>query len=316
MATPDSNLSTLDKIRIKVRRITRNPSEAQITTDEIDDYINNFILYSMPAYIKLDSLKGVFTFFTHPGIDTYRTETVDTSDPFYNFKNKYTNIMSPVYIDGTLSHIYRSREEFYNIYPNSVDKVIMAVGDGLTTNFTYTGPYPVVRESVVVSTISSATNETIVVTDNGEGELIGDVDPLSTFSYSTGQIYISFLVPPASGENIWLSVETFESSKPISILFYENNITVRPIPDKTYKVEIDAYKRPSELLNSSDMPDLSEWWEYISIGAAIKILKDRLDIEGVSLLLPMFKEQEILIGRRKIIQLAGQRTPTIFSEGE
>jgi hypothetical protein len=40
--------STLGAIRTKVRRLTRSPNTAQITDNQIDEYVNTFILYDFP----------------------------------------------------------------------------------------------------------------------------------------------------------------------------------------------------------------------------------------------------------------------------
>ena len=316
MPTPDSTLSTLGKIRTKVRRVTRNPSEAQISTPEIDNYINNFVLYSMPAHLKLGSLESVLTFFTHPDVDVYETSLTDAADPLYNFKNIYTNVLDPVFVDGSRASLYQSRDEFYSIYPQINSRISIGTGDGIEVDFWgYASDYPILKNSLVVSTVNIL-DENVIARDNGLGEFLGDVNPLSSVSYDTGQVYISFTVAPAAGETIWASSVSYSAGKPISILFFEDKFVVRPIPDQAYKIEINVYKRPTEFLSTEQVPELSEWWEYIALGAGIKILQDRLDSEGINMLMPMFKEQEILIGRRKIVQNAGKRTPTIYSGAE
>jgi len=63
---PDSTLSTLEQIRIKVRRLTRSPSTSQITDASINDYINTFILYDFPEHLKTSYLRKTFTFYTEP----------------------------------------------------------------------------------------------------------------------------------------------------------------------------------------------------------------------------------------------------------
>lgn len=316
MPAPDSNLSTLDRIRIKVRRLTRNPSQAQLSNADIDDYINNFVLYSLPAHMKLGTLETVLTFFTKPNVDTYETNTTDADDPLYNFSNIYTNVLEPLYIDGTRSFFYQTLEDFYNAYPRNYTSIELGTGDGGSTNFTGGfDSYPILQNSITVSSVNTI-GDPLLATDNGDGEFTGDADPLSSISYATGQVYISFTSAPASGETIWLSGISYEASKPIAMLFFQNQFVLRPVPDRAYRVEVKVYRRPTQFINSTDVPELSEWWEYIAIGASIKILQDRLDAQGVNLLIPMFDEQELLIGRRKIIQNAGRRTETIYSGGE
>ena len=315
MPTPDSTLSTLDKIRIKIRRITRNPSSAQITDAQIDEYVNTFVLYDMPAYLKLESLEQVLTFFTSPHMDTYETNLVDATDPLYNFKNVYTNVIRPAYIAGYKVPLYNSQEEFYDVYPQTNNMVSIGTGNGVNLDFYRTvTDDPILPNKVTVSSISTAGN-VLLALDDGDYGFTGDATALSTVAYDTGSVYVGFTVAPAVGETVWLQTVSCAPGKPTSILFFDDKFVLRPVPDEVYRVEVTAYKRPTELLLDADVPELSEWWQYIAVGSGIKILQDRLDNEGVSMLMPMFKEQETLIGRRKIIQNAGKRVATIYSGG-
>lgn len=316
MPIPDSTLSTLEQIRIRIRRITRNPSSAQITDDNIDDYINTFMLYDMPAYLKLDSLKEVLTFFTEANVDIYETNTTDAEDAMYNFKNRFTNVVNPIYVAGSKVSLYQSINEFYDVYPKTNYEVSIGSGDGVTTSFTGTiDNHPILSKQITVSTVDIAGNSVVVV-DDGEGGFTGPVDPLSSVLYTTGQYYINFDVAPASDEDIWIQIVPYAAGKPVSILFSEDKFTLRPVPDMTYRVEVTVNARPTALAAATDLPQLAEWAEYISYGAAIKILQDRLDMEAVQMLMPQFKNQEVLITRRKIVQNSSKRVATIYSGGE
>jgi hypothetical protein len=89
---------------------------------------------------------------------------------------------------------------------------------------------------------------------------------------------------------------------------------MRPVPDKVYKVSVEVYSKPTQLLTSNTVsPDVNQWWQYIAIGAAIKVLQDRQDIESIQNLMPFFKEQEALIMYRTATQQAPERTATIFT---
>ena len=135
----DATLSTLSNIRTKIRRLTRNPSTSQLSNADLDSYINNFILYDMPAQLKLDTLKTVLTFYTEANVEVYST-SADVADALYNFKNKYTNVLTPIYIGGYKAALFQDRETFYNTYPleppTTIQTEFIAQGDGVTTNFT------------------------------------------------------------------------------------------------------------------------------------------------------------------------------------
>ena len=311
----DSTLSALSNIRTKVRRLTRNPSTSQLSNDDLDSYINNFILYDMPAHIKLDALETVLTFYTSPNEDTYSTNTADSTNPLYNFKNKYTNVGEPVYIAGNRATFSQTLDEFYALYPLTESKINIGTGDGVTVNFTGTlDNIPILKGRVSASSIDSS-DDPLLLTEDGSGSFEGDVGAPSTIDYLTGVYDITFDFAPEDGETVWMQTRPYVANRPSSLLFFEDQFTVRPVPDGAYRIDIKAYVRPTEMDDAADLPLLSEWWQYIAYGASISLLYDRLDIETIALLKPEFEKQQILIGRRKIVQNSGKRTATIFTSG-
>ncbi len=140
--------------------------------------------------------------------------------------------------------------------------------------------------------------------------LVGTVD------YVTGDFALNFAlggVVPDRETDLTIWVSQYSASKPYTMLFWNNEFTIRPVPDNVYKVEIETYLTPVQFLLNTDSPILNQWWQYIAIGAAIKVLEDRNDIEGVSTLIPLFDRQESLILERQGVEEIGQRNSTIFS---
>jgi len=319
----DTNLTT---IRTKIRRLTRSPSEAQVTTDQIDEYVNRFVLYDFPEHLRLFSLRTTLTFYTKPYVDTYETTTVVDTDPLYNFKNKYTTIHPPVYVGGYYMAFSQSRDQFYAGYPltNSVSQI--ATGDDATTNFTGTlTNKPVLQNNVTITSID-ADNLSITLTDvprtdpaTGYPTQVGDlVTPDAAFSrgeinYVTGVYDLTFVIPPAASAPIYSHTIPYQASRPNIVLYYNNKFVMRPVPDKVYPVVLEAYMRPTELLDGADVPDMEQYSEYIAYGAAKKVLEDRMDMDGVQMIMPEFKQQELLCLRRTIVQQSNERTATIYS---
>lgn len=332
---PDSTLSTLQQIIIKVRRLTRSMSENQLSTDSIKDYINTFVLYDFPEHLRLATLRTTLTFFTEPFIDVYQTDTTPTH-PLFNFKNKYISIHTPIYIAGYQSAYSQSREQFFTQYPmtNSIAS-IGVTGDGVTTDYTGTilnngptfnpgnGLRPILRNQVLFSSIDANGNalavkdEPIAGSQNG---LLVDAftgNPagfLPAIEYTTGNFQFSFTAPPAFGATINSQTVPYVPSRPQSMLFYDTQFTLRPVPDQSYRVNMEVYQRPTELLDLGSQPELSEWWQYIAYGAAKKVFEDRMDPESVQTIMPEFKQQEALINRRTIVQQTDQRTSTIYTQ--
>lgn len=333
--------TTLSMIRKKVRRITSSPSESSLPTSEIDIYINNFYNTEFPYAIKTDQMRSVYTFFTSPNIDKYPVNI-----------NYNQGFRSPVYFEGVKGYYYQDREEFYDIYPRWPTEQTLGTGDGVTTNFTPTiSGAPFLRNEVVIGTVDS-NDDVVRVSDNGEGILYlntpnvrqsipleTDVDPgmknintspavsgtdqfpgdnvltdVGTVNYETGAINITFPVAPKSNEEITIQTYQYSAGRPYSLLFWNNNLFVRPVPDKVYKVEVESFLSPVQFLNTTDVPIVNQWWEYIALGAAIKILTDRQDFDGVSAVKPEFERQAGLILERQSVEEIGMRNTTIFTE--
>lgn len=316
---PDNTLSRLQDIRVKVRRLTRSPSTVQLSDAVLDQYVNNFILYDLSEHVDLSSLKTSFAFFTSPGVDAYTTVAAPATSPFFNFKNLYMFVEPPVYIAGYQARYSQSQEQFYNLFPKVSSIVTLTQGDGVTTNYVGTlSSVPLLRNSVTFTSIDAAGNA-LVLSDNGSGNLLIPNNvatiPPSTIDYETGAYVLNFSAAPALSVDVVAQTVPIVLSRPNSVLFFGDVFYVRPVPDQAYKIEIQVSRRPTELLNANDLPDISAWWQYIAYGAAKKIFEDRMDMESVNAIMPEFKTQETLILRKTIKQMSSERTPTIYSEG-
>lgn len=138
----------------------------------------------------------------------------------------------------------------------------------------------------------------------------------NVINYYTGQV-LGLMFPQAipSGANINVQCFIFQSGLPRGILFYDNTLTFRSPPDKQYLVELEGYLTPAGFLASNQSIQFAYMCEYISRGAARKILSDTGDIEQFQFYEPLFKEQEQLVWKRSQRQFTASRTQTIYSQG-
>jgi hypothetical protein len=333
--------STLNAIQQKVRRLTRSPSENQLTTAQLNQYINTFVLYDFPEQIRLLNLRTTFTFYTEPYVDVYPTST-DPNSPLYNFINKYISVHPPIYIAGFQSQFFEDREQFFGIYPfvNSIASIGVA-GDGTTATFSgvvnsqqainppgSTQQTAILRNNVLFSSVSTnyfglSLIDYPISPSLGNLYLPGDIssltsmtvqDPVNYINYVTGQFVITFPFAPGKGEAINSQTVPQNVTLPQALLFYDGEFTVRPVPDQPYAVNMEVYVQPTELLTTGQSPDLQEWWQYIAYGAAKKVFEDRMDLDSVQQIMPEFKMQERLCLRRSIVQQTSQRSSTIYTE--
>jgi len=315
--------TTLAEIRKKVRRLTRSPSENNLTTAELDQYINTFILYDFPQHIRIYNLRSTFIFYTQPNVDTYETETTDVNDALYDFNNKVIAVHPSVYISGYPVTYTQNKDVFYGNWPkyNQITNQI-AVGDGTTGPFTgtITGS-PFLQNNVIITTIG-ANNEAMTVVDYPTNNEVGVLSypnittvatNLGSINYLTGAFSVTFPNNTVSGNVITSEVVPYQTGRPTTILFYDQKFTVRPVPDKAYPVEMQVDIRPTELLGQDQEPNLQQWWQYIAYGAAKKVFEDRMDMDSVAQIMFEFKKQEQLVLSATSTVLANERTSTIYT---
>ena len=98
--------STLTQIQQKVRRLTASPQEGQLSTADINSYVNNFYQYDLPEHMRLFNLKTTYTFTTQPLEDRYKLP-----------EQLYQEFLPPLYVAGYQCYYSLSREEFFRIWP-------------------------------------------------------------------------------------------------------------------------------------------------------------------------------------------------------
>lgn len=306
--------ATLEDIRIKVRRLVRAPSNAQIEDDEITEYINTFMLFDMPASVQLPSFRRSVRFFTEPHRDTYPTGNEVSGDTLFDFKNKYTGVHRPLYVNGVELAFSTSQSEFYRWYPTVRYREEFATGDGTQTSFSTTfSRTPVLRETISVASVSNSVSR--VLHDDGAGALMGS--GTGTVNYETGAITANFSVAPDAGETVAVTAYPYTASRPHAVLYFNNAFVLRPVPDAAYQIDFTATVRPTMFDADDDMePILQQWWQYIAYGAAKKIFEDRMDTESITRIMPEMRNQERLALRRAIVQQKQERVSTIYSGGE
>lgn len=333
--------STLQDIISKIRRITKSPSINQITDTQITQYINTYFLYDFPQELRLKNLLSNYNFATIPNQETYKlpTDTIITIEP-------------PVYVNGYQSFFTQSQENFYMLYPRlGLSENNLAFGNGTVGPYTFTlTNQPVLQNNVVVSAVDS-TGIAATATDTPISTNIGNLTGISiaagsTINYITGVVSITFVNSIPSGNSINCQVVPYEPSRPVAMLFYNDTIFLRPIPDGAYMVNIQAYINPIACINgqmnnpptlggtndpvtpsppnainipqgfisSTDTPQLNQWWQLIAWGAALKIFEDRGDIENIARFMPLYDQQKRLVLRRTLVEMANERVATVYSE--
>ncbi len=332
-----TQLVSLSQMQNTVRRMTARYTPQQMTDTQINSYINLFYTLHFPEQFKNLKLTKPYVFLTVPNVDTYDFiyEAGLVDDPTLPPGNRGVpgniQITPPVYCQGYILRYYQDKTTFYNRWPKLTVNQQISSGTGLVT--TYTGTIPgtpflraqldifgnVTEAAVIISTFDNS-GFTYSITDvpqsgfntghlvEPNGNIVGTVDYLSgvySFSPSLGTI-------PA-GDPIYASVIPYQSSRPTDVIFYNQQITFRPVPQQVYQVEFQISQQPTQLIANNSAPELDEWYLFICTGAARLIYADFPDPEGMAYIEPIWQEQLQLAQRRTLKQLGTQRAQTIFS---
>lgn len=134
-----------------------------------------------------------------------------------------------------------------------------------------------------------------------------------TVNYVTTAIDVTFPVAPADGTMINVWAATYQVGRPYNLLFWNNELTIRPVPDNVYLVEVETYQTPAQFMDKGNHPILNQWAQYIAYGTAREILRERQDMEGVQNLEEGFMRQEALVLERQAVEELFQPNVTLFN---
>lgn len=329
---------TLAQMQNTVRRMTARYTESQMTTAQINTYINLAYTLHFPLQFRNLKLTKPYVFQTIPNVDTY--DFIYEANPVNNLNQNIVplspgniTISPPVYCQGYILRYYQDKTTFYNRWPNLT--VNQQVGSGNGTSGPYSGTIPstpflraqldifgnVTTPAVIFSSFDNS-GFNISITDvpqpdNNTGFLFDSSgNNIGTVNYLTGAYTFtlanSAIIP--SGDTIYASVVPYQSSRPTDVIFYNQQITFRPVPQQVYQVEFQISQQPTALLEAGDAPELDEWYLFLCAISAKLIYTDFPDPEGMSYLMPIYEEQLQIAQRRTLRQIGSQRSATIFSQ--
>lgn len=331
-------------IRNKIRRIIAKPSPAQVTDSQIDDYINTFYMSDMPEHLRLQNLKTTFQFTTQANVPVYDFPTqyyLTMMPPVY--VAGYQSFMTQ-----SRESFFRINPEL-----NYLQKGV-ATGTGVTGPYSWTvNSTPILRSykrnppgafaaladslplavssitwNVLISSTDSSGVSTSLV-DDGIGNLWSPDDVITTLNpldpdyiaprgsvdYLNGIFSgVTFKTAVGNGNSINVQYIPYSPSRPQSVMFFNDQIALWPIPDDVYVISFEAFTYPSMLTDDNQDPQVKEWWQMIAYGASCKFFADSGDFDSLARYMPLLREQMTLCQRRTLVQQASERTVTIYSE--
>lgn len=301
----------LQRMRSVIRKITGKFDPSQMTDAEIDNYINDFYLYDFPEDMRTLKLEQWYEFTTTPNIDVYP------------LPDNYIQIKPPIYIDGYEAAWYQEPQLFYRIWPQlSTIQNEVAVGNGGSIYGFTLYATPILRGTLNVF----AANDQENFTDDSNGNLISSVTGLAagTIDYLTGVVTsLTFNSPVQPGMFINAHFFAYVASRPRDILFFNQEMTMRPVPQTVFSVKVVVYVQPTTALgqsqfggNLTDQPLFAEWWQLLTYGASLKIFIEDSDHDQYDQYLEYYERQKLLAQRRALKILMNKRILTPYSGGQ
>lgn len=281
----------LSDIRRKTRQVSGRLSSNELSTNQLDEYINNYYQFTFPAEVKLERQHTYYEFNTVADQQTY------------TYPSTFTNFEAPLFVNLIPILFYQDPNVYFAENPEQITMVTPWSGDGTTILFTTTvQSFPILPGTVIV------TDNTETFTDDGEGVLDGSEGGTGTVNYQTGAIAVTFNTAPDAGQNIYLSYEQYMAGTPQAVLLYDNVFRFYPVPDTVYRIRMKAYSVPDALVDATDTPVLEEWGPAIAYGAARDIAIDFGEAELYAQITALYKEQIAYILTRTVQQLMNQRS--------
>ncbi len=337
----------------KARELTGSSDSFQLTNAKIAMHMHSFYSYDLPAKFRSLKLKDIYTFTTNIGQEVYpfNSELYITVDqPCYCAKREIKLFNDPRQFYG-VNYNWQQINTFttgngttgpYNGFTIAKPMVASVNNDpgpmGIPNLY-----FPQSRVQNILISANVGFSNSQNVTDDGTGNLIqifqttgigqqeeygwtyyrqyAALDPTmatATINYVTGQISnLYFAQPIPAGVPITIAYNPKKLQIPLSIMFYQNQFTLAPVPNAGYTIELTCYRQPIQALLAPNMagnPELSEWWEILAVGAAKKIFENRLDSDGVMFIDKMLKERYDIIESRTYGQIGQQRIHTIYTD--
>ncbi len=348
---------TLANAVTKTRKLTGSSNSFQTTDSDIVQKMHSFYSYDLPAKFRSLKLKDIYTFTTNVGQDVYPFNSelyITVNQPCYCAKREIQLFTNPWSFYGS-NFNWQDYTNFaagdgttgpYSGFTTASPLIPSVNNDpGPQTNRNLFFPQSRVQNVLITANVigTNGVGQTQNVTDDGLGNLIQifqtsnsgnqeygwtyyrqyasstpTVAGNATINYQTGAITgLIFAQAIPAGTPIQIQYNPKQFSIPLAIMFYQNQFTLCPTPDKGYTIELTCYRQPIQALLAADMtgnPELSEWWEILAVGAAKKIFEERLDSDGVMFIDKMLKERYDIIETRTYAQIGQERISTLYTD--
>lgn len=323
---------TLSTIRNKVRALTATSTDA-LGDPAVNDYINNYYVFTMPFELKNQIQIAFIDFTTVQGQDTY---------PF-PVEGVFLTNKPEAYADGMRMDYYQDPNVFFQDWPLQYYQDQPFQGNGGSSYPSATSMTPIIIGSLIVAPqdgsqvlednglgqfVQTVRNSIRILQNDGQGNFrvfttnedpVGAIGaPVGAINYTTGAFTAVFNDNITTGVQAVAKYQTYQSNRPQAILFFENKFTLRPIPDQVYAIRLEGFINPQPLPVSDPAgpdpakPTLEEWGQCIAYGASFDIFMDRGDQVAAQNIWNVLKRFETVALGRTLQQYLNMRTRPTF----
>lgn len=120
---------------------------------------------------------------------------------------------------------------------------------------------------------------------------------------------------PGEFYQIWPETQTYQPSRPTYVLYYNNSLTFRNLPNDTYHIKIEAYQVEWAFVQNDDNNrELNEdyLFRYIVYSTALDIFADFGEMDKYRDIFPVYQRYRALVYGRTNCQYQNQRPAPEF----
>lgn len=306
-------MATITLASILSRTKTYLQNSSYMSDDDIMAEIRLFMDVELPLQNDLSIFKGIWRFQTKPHEYIYAMPL-----------GRYTSIGSFMTVDGVEQQVFFEERLFYNDAPYNTYRrsATASVGNG-GSDYTFTlDSKPVLRgyktldghiaSKVFFSTLDS-TGSYAQCGDDGAGNLIGDTVN-GTINYITGDVTLNFTNTVPQGNEISSRHVSYTPGYPARALFRGegNLLEFRTVPNSAFIIEVEAYLKPTTLIDSMDELQYNWLVDYIALGSARRIFNMLVNDEMLRRTDERYKYYKALINNRTARQQSVRDIKTIY----
>lgn len=300
---------TVADVLQEVRTLIQFSNQSNMPDSTILKYLNRWWQISLPQGFTHFALKSEYSFMTVQGQCNYAFPI-----------ELYLNETGIVYCDGLPMKFYQDPNAFANLYNTNRTNTTTAVGNGTGGNYSgtllsaplisgFSDAFGVLHSQVFFSTKASI-GTPITVYDDGLGGLQGD--GVGSIDYQTGEYSILFNYDVPEGTPIYSNCTYYAQGRPFSVLFFQNTFTLRAVPDRPYLISCNAYLVPSYFTSVTQDIPISQYFDIMARGTALRIALTLKDEYQVRFLKGMYEESMTDVQNITTRQRGNQRPSTQF----